>query len=195
MEAGVPLDEHRKIIDEARQRVASGGDLDRAAFEARIRSAGGDTEPALAQLARVVSVARARALVQGPGAREPEALPPQPLRGPVGLRTKPTITGNMDVGRNRRDGAFVLTWTSDPKVAAWDVRISERPNVRGDYAVREERSLPGTATSLELELSDRPVRVHLLGRGRDGRLVRRAVISALTDGGWAERWQRRASAS
>ena len=194
MEAGVPLDEHRKIIDEARQRVASGGDLDRAAFEARIRSAGGDTEGALAQLARVVSVARARALVQGPGVREPEAAP-QPLRGPLGLRTKPTITGNMDVGRTRRDGAFVLTWTSDPKVAAWDVRISERPNVRGDYAVREERTLPGTATSHELQLSDKPVRVHLLGRGRDGRLVRRAVISALTDGGWGERWQRRASAS
>ena len=194
MEAGVPLDEHRKIIDEARRRVASGGDLDPAAFEARIRSAGGDTERALAQLARVVSVARARALVQGPAAREREA-PPQPLRGPLGLRTKPTITGNMDVGRSRHDEAFVLTWTSDPKVAGWDVRISERPDVRGDYAVREELSLPGAATSLELRLSDKPVRVHLLGRGRDGRLVRRAVISALTDGGWGERWQRRASAS
>jgi hypothetical protein len=39
------------------------------------------------------------------------------------------------------------------------------------------------------------VRVHLLGRGRDGRLVRRAIISALTREGWDERWQRRASAS
>jgi hypothetical protein len=37
--------------------------------------------------------------------------------------------------------------------------------------------------------------VHLLGRGRDGRLLRRAVISALTRGAWGERWERRASAS
>jgi hypothetical protein len=194
MEAGVPLDEHRKIIDEARKRVASGGELDPASFEARIRSAGGDTERALAQLARVVSVARARALVQGPSESEPAA-PEQSLHRPLGLRTKPTITGNMDVGRNRRGDAFVLTWTSDRKVAGWDVRISERPDARGDYLVREERSLPDTATSVELQLSAKPVRVHLLGRGRDGRLVRRAVISALTDEGWGERWQRRASAS
>ena len=51
------------------------------------------------------------------------------------------------------------------------------------------------AAFVELELGDTPSRVHLLGRGRDGRLVRRAIISALTREGWDERWQRRASAS
>jgi hypothetical protein len=101
----------------------------------------------------------------------------------------------MDVRRERRGDAFVLAWSTEPKVVAWDVRLSERPDVRGDYVVREERSLAADATSFELELGDDPLRVHLLGRGRDGRLVRRAIVSALTRDGWGERWQRRASAS
>jgi hypothetical protein len=186
------MDEHTKIIDEARQRVASGGTLNAESFEARIRAAGGDTESALKQLARIVSVQRARALIAGP--HEPQQAP-KPLHRPLALRAKPTITGNMDVRRERKGDTFVLAWTAEPKVVAWDVRVSERPDVRGDYVVREERALPGTETSLELALGDTPLRVHLLGRGRDGRLVRRAIISALTRAGWDDRWQRRASAS
>jgi hypothetical protein len=188
------MEEHTKIIDEARKRVASGGKLNASSFEARIRAAGGDTEPALKQLARIVSVQRARALIAGPPTHEP-APAPEPLHRPLALRTKPTITGNMDVRRERKGDSFVLAWTAEPKVVAWDVRLSERPDVRGDYVVREERTLPATETSLELQLDDTPLRVHLLGRGRDGRLVRRAIISALTRPGWDERWQRRASAS
>jgi hypothetical protein len=186
------VSDHAKIIDEARQRVASGGTLNAESFEARIRAAGGDTERALKQLARIVSVQRARALIAGP--REPNPAP-EPTHRPLALRTKPTITGNMDVRRERRSDAFVLAWTAEPKVVAWDVRLSERPDVRGDYVVRAERTLPGAETRLELELGDTPLRVHLLGRGRDGRLVRRAIISALTRAGWDDRWQRRASAS
>jgi hypothetical protein len=186
------MDEHAKIIDEARKRVASGSKLNAAAFEARIRAAGGDTERALQQLARIASVQRARALIAGPPTHEPQ---PESLRRPPALRTKPTITGNMDVRREGSGDSFVLAWAAEPKVVAWDVRVSERPDVRGDYVVREERSLSGPETSLELQLGDTPLRVHLLGRGRDGRLVRRAIISALTREGWGERWQRRASAS
>jgi hypothetical protein len=188
------VSDHAKIIDEARKQVASGNELDPAAFEARIRAAGGDTERALKQLGRIVSVQRARTLIAGPPTQE-STQAQEPLLRPLALRTKPTITGNMDVGRERRGDAFVLTWTTEPKVVAWDVRLSERPDVRGEYIVREERSLPGTGTSLELELGDIPSRVHLLGRARDGRLVRRAIISGLTREGWGERWQRRASAS
>ena len=186
------MDEHAKIIEEARKRVAGGSTLNASAFEARIRAAGGDTERALKQLARIVSVLRARALIAGPPKHEPA---PEPLRRPLALRAKPTISGNMDVRRERRSDGFVLEWTTEPKVVAWDVRVSERPDVRGDYIVREERSLPGDATSLELPLGDSPLRVHLLGRDRGGRLVRRAIVSALTRDGWGERWERRASAS
>ena len=187
------MDEHAKIIEEARKRVAGGSKLNASAFEARIRAAGGDTEPALKQLARIVSVERARALIAGPPKHEPA--PPEPLRRQPALRAKPTITGNMDVRRERRSDGFVLEWATEPKVVAWEVRVSERPDVRGDYTVREERSLPGDATSLELPLGDSPLRVHLLGRDRGGRLVRRAIVSALTRDGWGERWERRASAS
>jgi hypothetical protein len=98
----------------------------------------------------------------------------------------------MDVRRG--DGA-TLTWTREPKVTAWELRISERPDPRGDYAVRETGELPGEATSLELPLGDVPLRVHLLGRDRGGRLVRRAIVSGLTRDTWRDRWQRRASAS
>jgi hypothetical protein len=189
------MDEHAKIIDEARKRVASDGTLNAASFEARIRAAGGDPEPALKQLARIVSVQRARALIAGAPVAGPPTKAPEPVHRPFALRTKPTITGNMDIRRERRGDSFALAWTAEPKVVAWDVRLSERPDVRGDYVVREERSLPGTETSLELQLGDTPLRVHLLGRARDGRLVQRAIISALTREGWDERWQRRASAS
>lgn len=187
------MSEHAKIIDEARKRVANGGTLDASSFEARIRAAGGDTERALQQLARIVSVQRARALIAGPPTPDP-APPPEPAR-PLALRAKPTITGNMDVRRERHSDSFVLAWTAEPKVVAWDVRLSERPDARSDYVVREERSLPGESTTLELPLGDSPLRVHLLGRDRGGRLVRRAIVSALTRDGWGERWERRASAS
>ena len=120
--------------------------------------------------------------------RQPVAgAPPAPL-----LKSRATITGNMDV---RRDGEATLVWRREPKVASWEVRISERPDPRGDYEVRESGELPGEATSVELPLGDSPLRVHLLGRDRGGRLVRRAIVSGLTRETWGERWQRRASAS
>jgi hypothetical protein len=186
------MDEHAKIIDEARKRVASGAALNASAFEARIRAAGGDTERALQQLARIVSVQRARTRLAPPPEPAPE--PVAPASRPL-FRTKPTITGNMDVRRERSGERYVLAWDPEGKVESWEVRFSERPDVRGDYAVREERTLAGEATSVEVQLGDTPLRIHLLGRDRGGRLVRRAIISALTEVGWSERWERRASAS
>jgi hypothetical protein len=82
-----------------------------------------------------------------------------------------------------------------PAVASWEVRISERPDPRADYVVQETLTLPAATTSVGLPLGDVPLRVHVLGRSRDGRLVRRALISALTRETWSDRWQRRASAS
>ncbi|MGH3003950.1 MAG: hypothetical protein ACRDM1_15025, partial [Gaiellaceae bacterium] len=111
------------------------------------------------------------------------------------LRTRPTINANMDVRRRTDGGRFFLAWDAAPAVASWEVRFSERADARGDYAVREELTLPAGTTNVELPLGELPLRVHVLGRSRDGRLLRRAVISALTRAGWDERWQRRASAS
>ena len=190
------MDEHARIIDEARKRVARGETLDTAAFEARIRAVdGASLEQALRQLARIASVQRARTRLSGPPPLEERATPaPAPRRALI--RTKPTVTANMDVRRDPATvGAFVLAWPPEPKVASWDVRFSERPDVRGDYVVREELTLPGDATRIELPLGDVPFRVHLLGRDRGGRLVRRAIVAALTRETWGDRWERRASAS
>lgn len=190
MEAGV---EHAKIIDEARRRVARGEALDEAAVEAQIRAIQGDSQAtALRQLARLVSVQRAKAMVGSTPATPPSSSP-VPLKPLV--RARPTISGNMDVHRGRGSGAFVLEWRAEPKVASWEVRFSERPDARGDYVVREERSLPAGATSLELPLGEKLFRVHLLGRDRGGRLVSRTIVSGLTRETWPDRWERRASAS
>jgi hypothetical protein len=172
------------IIDEARALVAAGKSPDWKELRDRIRALGGDQRDALRRLERVGAVHRARA------AAEPKPVAPAP-RAPL-FRSRATITGNMDV---RRDGDATLAWRAEPKVAVWELRISERPDPRGDYEVREQGELPGESTSVDLPLGDAPLRVHLLGRDRSGRLVRRAILSGLTRETWGDRWQRRASAS
>ncbi len=188
-------DEFKAIIDEARATIADGRQPDARALEARIRSAAkrheaSPTRP-LKQLERVLAIHRAR----GALARQPAMPPaPAPQRRPA-IRTRPTITGNMEVHRKQGAEGFGLAWDAGADVTGWEVRISERPDPRQDYAVRDTLKLAANETSLELPLGDRSVRVHVLGRNRGGKLVRRAVISGLTADSWNERWQRRASAS
>jgi hypothetical protein len=185
------------IIREARALVAAGGTPDWKALRDRIRALGlgtGDEREALRQLERVGAVHRARAsvrAVQAPAAKAPTAdAGPPSLRSAL-LRTKPTITGNMDV---RREGDS-LAWRQERAVTAWELRISVKPDPRGDYVLKEAGELPGETTRVELPLDDVPLRVHLLGRDRAGRLVRRTILSGVTRETWADRWQRRATAS
>jgi hypothetical protein len=172
------------IIDEARALVAAGKSPDWKKLRDRIRALGGDQRDALRRLERVGAVHRARA------ATPPAPVAPAP-RPPL-FKSRATITGNMDV---RRHGETTLVWRAEPKVTSWELRISERPDPRGDYEVRESGELPGDATSVELPVGDAPLRVHLLGRDRSGRLVRRTIVSGLTRETWGDRWQRRATAS
>jgi hypothetical protein len=182
-----------EIIAEARAAIAAGRDPDVPALQARIREAGGGDD-ALQQLERVLSIHRARARLARPPAAPPASrVAVTPLRAE--LRTRPTISANMDVRRRADGGRLGLEWDAAPAVAGWEVRFSERPDARGEYVVREELSLPGGATGVDVPLGELPLRVHVLGRSRDGRLVRRAVVSGLTRAGWNERWLRRASAS
>jgi hypothetical protein len=197
------------VFDEARAQVAQGRAPNVDALSARIRAAarqargraGADEraiarteQKALQQLARVVAVHRARGLA----AREPAAPPPtaRPARRPLGsaLRTRPTISGNMEIRKAREGDAVVLRWDR-AAVSGWEVRFSERPDPRADYELRETLTLPAEATSVELPLGARPLRVHLLGRRRDGQLLRRAIVSGLTVDSWNDRWQRRATAA
>jgi hypothetical protein len=101
----------------------------------------------------------------------------------------------MDVTRARNGDALTFGWAAEARVASWEVRVSEQRVRGGDYVVRETRTLPSGATGVDVPLGDTPLRVHLLGRGRDGRLLRRALVSGLTRESWDERWERRASAS
>ena len=195
--------ELRSILDTARADIAAGREPDTEALAARIVSqAGGEAKAvdrALQQLERVLTVHRARVRLAAspptpPPAAAVSALPSRP-RGRTAFRAQPTISGNMEVRRVRRDDAVVLSWDAAAAVTGWEVRFSERADARSEYMVREVLSLPGSATSVDLTLGELPLRVHLLGRANDGRLVRRAIVSALTQDNWNDRWQRRASAS
>jgi hypothetical protein len=198
---------HSTIIREARAHVAAGRDPNADALAARIRAAtqrerdaGADSgeidraeRRALKQLERIAAVYRARAALR----REPATPRGTPSPGPrrPALRARATITGNMEVRAAEAADAVALRWDAAPSVVSWEVRVSERPGARPQYVVRETRELPGDATEAEVELGERPLRVHLLGRGRDGRLLRRAIVSSLTRENWRDRWERRASAS
>lgn len=185
------------ILDTARADIAAGREPDAQALTARIRQAGGEAkavERALKQLERVLTVHRARARLAVPPTPPAAAAPARP-RVRTAFRAQPTISGNMEVHRVRRDDAVLLGWDVAAAVTGWEVRFSERADARSEYVVRETLTLPGTATSVELTLGELPLRVHLLGRASGGRLVRRAIVSALTQDNWNDRWQRRASAS
>ena len=188
---------YEAVVAEARASIAAGAEPDWHALKARITESGGRKdraqERALQQLERLSAVRRARTLVD----RAPTPPPPPPGRPGQrsGFRTRPTITGNMDVRRSGDAEAAALSWDTTPGVASWDVRVSRRPNARAAYAAEEERSLPASETTVALQLQDLPIRVHLLGRGSGGQLLQRALISGLTRANWNERWQRRATAS
>jgi hypothetical protein len=164
------------VLAEARAEIAAGRFPDVVALRAQLA---GDTD-ALARLDAVLAVHRARARIARKGSETTV-----PVTGSK-LRTRPTINGDMDV---RRAGELTLEWEPVESVATWEVRISKRPDVRGDYVLQQ--TIQVDDPSIDLPLDDQPLRVHVLGRTRNGRLVRRAVISGLTRESWNDRWQRR----
>jgi hypothetical protein len=199
-------DPFAEILHEARAHVASGRDPHE--LEARIRAAGESArardgavaadldraeQRALQQLERVVAVHRARARIANPPSAPPPRAPLPPRR--AAIRPRPTIGGNMEVRRQAAGDTVTFSWDAAKAVAGWEVRFSERADARADYVVRDTLTLPPDTTSIEVPLGEHPLRVHLLGRSRDGRLLRRAIVSALTRENWNDRWQRRASAS
>jgi len=177
-----------EILLAARAAVSAGVEPDWLVLADEIRALDGNGQRGLEQLALVQAVHRARSTLS----RQPAPAPaPTPQRR-VALRTRTTISANMDV---RRGEGFSLVWDAAPRIASWEVRLSERPDPRGDYVVRETLNLLEGDERVEVPIGDHPVRVHLLGRSRDGRLLRRAVISGLTVDNWNDRWERKASAS
>ena len=77
----------------------------------------------------------------------------------------------------------------------WVLRVSVRPDPRQDYVEGEAETLPAGTRSYEVELDEHPRRIQLYGHARGGKIVRRAVISALTSGNSGAQWKRQATAS
>ena len=182
-----------EILGEARSAVATGSAPDWKALRDRIRSLPLEERArrdALAKLERIGAVHRARR------SRTAAAAPAKPAAARRALlRARPTLSGTIDLRRERAGDAYVLGWDTDRAVETWELRISEQHDDRRSYRTVETRTLPGETTSAELPFADVPLRVHLLGRGRGGRLVRRAIASGLAPESWGERWTRRPSAA
>ena len=70
-----------------------------------------------------------------------------------------------------------------------------RPDPRRDYVEGEAETLPAGTRSYEVELDEQPRRIQLYGHARGGKIVRRAVILALTSGNSGAQWKRQATAS
>ncbi len=198
------------LLQEARTTIAAGEAPRRAELEARLRGAASRARAgvdaaseeavdalergALTRLEGVLAVYRARQRVAAPPEAPPPPAPPRPqLRS--ALKTRPTITGTLDVRRSEREGTLVLSWDASVGVAEWEVRFSERPRPGADYVVLETRVLPPEQTSVEVPVGERVFRVNILGRSRDGRPRTRAMLSGLTRESWKARLERRATAS
>lgn len=204
------------VVADARLQVRAGRLPDRRALEARVRGAAerrraelahdeqaaaaatAAEEAALAQLDSVGAVHRAfRRIAQPVTAPALVAAPAAPA-GPRrfgGFRAKPTISGTLDVRRKETGGTIVLSWDPLPAVKTWEVRFSRKTDVRGDYEAGETLTLPPGVTEVVLPLGEHQLRVNVIGQARDGRPVRRVLVSALTAENWNERWERRATAS
>jgi hypothetical protein len=165
------------VLAEARAEIAAGRFPDVIALRARLA---GDPE-ALARLDGVLAVHRARARV---ATKLSDTFKVSDTSS--ALRTRPSISADLDV---RRAGEFVLEWGAAPAVAAWEIRLGERADVRADYET--VATFETSATRVELPLGDRTMRVHIVGRSRTGKVVRRAIVSGLTRENWSDRWQKR----
>lgn len=203
------------VVADARLQVKAGRLPDRRALEARVRGAAerrraelahdetavaaatAAEQAALAQLDSVGAVHRAfRRLAQPVAAPAPvAAAPPAGPRRFGGFRAKPTISGTLEVRRKETGGTVVLSWDPLPAVKTWEVRFSRKTDARGDYESGETVTLPPGVTEVVLPLDEHQLRVNVIGQARDGRPVRRVLVSALTAENWNERWERRATAS
>jgi len=156
--------------------------------QAGLEAASNETEAAaLAALRAIVASVRATA----PPA---EAQQDRPVRRLV-LQPSATIVGNMAVRKKPAGRGLELTWDTAANVTEWRVRVSVRPDPRQDYVEGEIVTLPAATNSFAVELDEHPRRIQLYGHARDGRIVRRAVISALTSGNSGAQWRRQATAS
>ena len=126
-------------------------------------------------------------------APRPEAPPPRPVRR-LALQPSATIVGNMAVRKKPTAEGLELSWDPSPKVTEWKLRVSVRRDPRAEYVDGDVTTMPAGSSSFEVALDELPRRIQLHGHARDGRIVRRAVVSALTSGNSGAQWKRQATA-
>ena len=124
----------------------------------------------------------------------PTAQPARPVRR-LAIQPSATIVGNMAVRKKPTNEGLELSWDAAPNVTEWTIRVSVRPDPRQEYVEGELYAVPPTTARFEVALDELPRRIQLYGLARDGRIVRRAVISALTSGNSGAQWKRQATAS
>ena len=153
-------------------------------------------EPAVARV-EGATLAALDAIVE---AARPAPIPPKaaqasrPIRR-LALQPSATIVGNMAVRKRSAGDGIELSWDAASNVAEWTVRVSVRPDPRQDYVEGELVTLPPAVATFDVALDEQPRRIQLYGIARDGRIVRRAIISALTSGNSNAQWKRQATAS
>lgn len=118
---------------------------------------------------------------------------PRPIRR-LALQPSATIVGNMAVRKKPVDDGVELSWDTASNVTEWTIRVSVRPDPRQDYVEGELFTLASATARFEVALDEVPRRIQLYGLARDGRIVRRAIISALTSGNSGAQWKRQATA-
>ena len=198
---------HALYLREAQRLVLDGLAPDEHELTAGIRSATAgylasqpwlahpSLEPAAAEV-EMASLAALKAIVasaQPPAASAPPTLSVRPVKR-LTLQPSATIVGNMTVRRKQSALGVELSWDLAPNVAEWTIRVSVRSDPRRDYVEGEPVTLTGGSASFEVPLDDLPRRIQLYGYARDGRIVRRAVISALTSGNSNAQWKRQSTA-
>ena len=124
----------------------------------------------------------------------PTPAPARPVRR-LSIQPSATIVGNMAVRKQPTDRGLELAWDAAPQVIEWVLRVSVRTDPRQDYVEGEPETLPAGTRSYEVALDEHPRRIQLYGHARGGKIVRRAVISALTSGNSGAQWKRQATAS
>ncbi len=197
---------HALYLREAQRLVIEGLVPDASGLEAGVRaetrrylrSHPSFTSTALARVAAAVeetTLASLEAIVAS--ARTPVRSTPPPPRPVRRLTLQPAakMVGNMVVRKKRTGAGVDLSWDGAPNVVEWTLRVSTRPDPRQDYVDGDPVTLPATARSYEVGLDEHPRRIQLYGHARDGRVVRRAVISALTSGNSGAQWKRQSAAS
>lgn len=156
-------------------------------------------EPSVAEaegtaLAALQAIAASAPPPPAPPAAAPAGAPGRPVRR-LALEPSATIVGTMAVRKKQVASGLELSWDAAANVSEWRVRVSVRPDPRQEYVEGEMVSLPSGSTSFAIGLDDDPRRIQLYGHARDGRVVRRATISALTSGNSGAQFKRQATAS